>query len=236
MHTRAMPQRLLASSLSLILIACSTTRSAPPAPSGPENLARYVLVIKPDSKGQATHEWIPLRDVDLSQFQSALSSASHHNNTLVPVSTWATDCDASYNRCIKFCFSAKVPIPIEDDVFDGNRSEWKRRQKQWCGQTCMKYYNMCLRGVGPWATNPATVREFSRIDVAVDWLEQHHTEIIVGTVVVIAGVALVAAVCAGGGCVALVPLVFFASEEHLTDDHRNTQATWRGHVDPRHCF
>lgn len=66
-----------------------------------------------------------------------------------------------------------------------------------------------------------------------DWVKHHQTELIVETVVVIAGVALVVAVCAGGGCVALIPVVLLASESHYSGSPSNTQVTEVRHVDPR---
>jgi hypothetical protein len=47
-------------------------------------------------------------------------------------------------------------------------------------------------------------RHFSHIDVALDWLRNHQTEVAIGTVV-IAGVAFVVAM-GGGGSLILAPL------------------------------
>ena len=50
------------------------------------------------------------------------------------------------------------------------------------------------------------------MDTAVDWAKRHRNEILVGAVVVIAGVAFVALVAgSGGGALVLVPLVLMAS-------------------------
>ena len=66
---------------------------------------------------------------------------------------------------------------------------------------------MCRRGAGSWAEEYAA--EFDETESAVDWLKNHREEIAVGTTIVIAGVAFVAAVAAsGGGALVLVPLVF----------------------------
>ncbi|HYI01832.1 hypothetical protein [Hyalangium sp.] len=46
MRTRVSSQRLMASSLSLLLVSCSATRPAVIEPSGPQDLARYVLIIQ----------------------------------------------------------------------------------------------------------------------------------------------------------------------------------------------
>jgi hypothetical protein len=53
---------------------------------------------------------------------------------------------------------------------------------------------------------------FAVVESAVDWLKQHHREVLVGTIVVIAGVAFVAvAVGSGGGSLVLAPFVLLAS-------------------------
>ena len=56
-------------------------------------------------------------------------------------------------------------------------------------------------------------QEFTAIDTAVDWLKRHRRSILVGSVVVIAGVAFVV-VSAGAGLVVLAPAVILASSEN----------------------
>jgi hypothetical protein len=52
------------------------------------------------------------------------------------------------------------------------------------------------------------------VDSAVEWAKRHRNEILVGAVVVIAGVAFVALVASsGGGALVLVPLVLMASAD-----------------------
>ncbi|QRO02966.1 hypothetical protein JRI60_46350 [Archangium violaceum] len=53
-------------------------------------------------------------------------------------------------------------------------------------------------------------REFSAVNDAVDWLKRNHQTILVGSIVVIAGVAFVA-VSAGAGLVVLAPAALLAS-------------------------
>jgi hypothetical protein len=73
----------------------------------------------------------------------------------------------------------------------------------------MEQADMCRRRRGSWADEYAA--EFNAIEPAVDWIKTHREEILVGTVIVIAGVAFVAAVAAsGGGALILAPLVFVA--------------------------
>jgi hypothetical protein len=55
-------------------------------------------------------------------------------------------------------------------------------------------------------------QEFTAVDGAVDWLKRHRTGVLVGSVVVIAGVAFVV-VSAGTGVVILAPVVLLASAD-----------------------
>lgn len=54
-------------------------------------------------------------------------------------------------------------------------------------------------------------QEFSAVESAVDWVKRNRKEILVGTVVVIAGVAFVVA-SMGAGLVILAPAVLLAGE------------------------
>ncbi len=63
--------------------------------------------------------------------------------------------------------------------------------------------------MGQWAEEYAA--EFDAIDPAVDWIKRHREQILAGSVIVIAGVAFVAAVAAtSGGALILMPLVLVA--------------------------
>ncbi|WNG31630.1 hypothetical protein F0U62_20115 [Cystobacter fuscus] len=56
--------------------------------------------------------------------------------------------------------------------------------------------------------------KFSAADKAVAWLKQHHEELVVGTVVIIAGVTFVAAVVGSAGtALVLVPAILVVSSE-----------------------
>ncbi len=62
--------------------------------------------------------------------------------------------------------------------------------------------------MGDWAEE--SVAEFTEIGPAVDWVRNHREEILVGSIVVIAGVAFVAVMASGGGALFLVPLLVLA--------------------------
>jgi nicotinamidase-related amidase len=65
--------------------------------------------------------------------------------------------------------------------------------------------------MGEWAEEDAA--EFDAIEPAVDWIKNHREEILVGTVIVIAGVAFTVVVAASaGGALILVPVVFLVED------------------------
>jgi len=56
----------------------------------------------------------------------------------------------------------------------------------------------------------ARALEFHAVEDAVEWLKRHRTELVVGSIVVIAGVAFIT-LSAGAGVVILVPVILVAS-------------------------
>ncbi len=73
----------------------------------------------------------------------------------------------------------------------------------------MKVFVECKQGRGEWAEQYTA--EFDAVAPAVDWIKEHRTELVVGTVVVIAGVAFAVVVAgSGGAALALVPLLVMA--------------------------
>ncbi|OJT27664.1 hypothetical protein BO221_03210 [Archangium sp. Cb G35] len=67
----------------------------------------------------------------------------------------------------------------------------------------------CTKGRGEWAEEYAA--EFDAIEPAIDWLKNHREELVVGAVVVIAGVAFaVVAAGSGGAALVLAPLLVMA--------------------------
>ncbi len=209
------PRRLGAAVLCLLFSSCAATSYPVPRPMGAQDLARYVLVIEETPGGQVCHTWKPLKDFDLTKYPS---HASHDEfvGRLVRVATSTSHCDAKQESCINLCTSSPRPIPIENDRYPSYLGSWAKNRGRWCESTCTKYHQMCLMGRGPWAEQQA--REFTRVDIAVEWLKSHREEIVTGTVVVITGVAFVAAVAgSGGGVLCLVPLLAVASVDPVSE-------------------
>lgn len=68
---------------------------------------------------------------------------------------------------------------------------------EWCNRKCTQPYNDCCQ------LRDQEARRFDAIEPAVEWAKQHRKEILVGTVVIIAGVAFLA--LGGPGTLILAP-------------------------------
>ncbi|MCY1073774.1 hypothetical protein [Archangium lansingense] len=194
------PARLIASTLCLLLASCSTTHSAV-APAA-EELTRYVLVLEESPSGQVTEHWQHAEEFDLSWYRFPTSARASTYGRIVRVAkTYQRDCDAENDQCIKMCMSRPLPRGF-GHIKSGGRGEGGKLE--WCTTQCKQAYADCRELEG------RQRQEFSAVDEAVDWLKRHHQGILVGSIVVIAGVAFVA-VSAGAGLVVLAPAVLLAS-------------------------
>ncbi len=196
--------RIIALSLSLLLLcSCSVTRPMVTRPSGPQDLSRYVLVIKKTADGQATHAWTPAKDFDLTAYQSPASIRAE-DGIVVRVSLNETECEHQYDICVPQCQSSTRIHQVDKYIYDSSQyGPWRTGKWKYCGIACMRQLANCLGEAG---REPV---KFEAIDTATDWLDHHQEGLALGTVVVIAGVAFYVAVCSGG-IVLLAPVLFFA--------------------------
>jgi hypothetical protein len=205
--------RAIALSLAVILVSCGTTRASTVGPTGPENLARYALIIKPRSDGQVTHEWVPLEDFEVEKLQLAMSPL-RINRDIVRVSTADSEleeyCEGRRLQCEQDCLTSSRPFLVDwRKYIDIKVEPWRIARYWWCPRNCREGKEDCTKKRGQWYEEYAP--RFQAIEPAIDWLKEHRTELLVGTVVVIAGVAFtVVVVGSGGGALALAPLVVFA--------------------------
>ncbi|MFP2923698.1 hypothetical protein ACLESO_00505 [Pyxidicoccus sp. 3LG] len=200
-------------SLALILTACSATpkHSAVAGPTGPHDLARYAIAFEQRPDGQVVHAWIPLKELELTKFQHT-SSSSYTRRNIVRVSSSALNayCDGRHDQCVKDCLNSSRPFVIGHRKYMGTQAQpWRIARSWWCPSNCMEVAIECKKGRGEWADQYAA--EFDAIDPAIDWIKRHRTELVVGTVVVIAGVAFAVMVAGtGGAALVLVPLLVMA--------------------------
>jgi hypothetical protein len=190
-------ERATALLLSALLVSCSATRHL--SPGSPEELANFVLVIKDLPDGTVTHAWQRAEDLDLSQYR-LLASAYRPTRTIVSVAAgWNRDCDEENRECIRECMSRPLPRGYGHITSNGTRGG----KLAYCSDRCLQPYRDCqeLERLRP--------QEFTAVDPAIDWLKRNHKGILVGSVIVIAGVAFIA-VSAGVGIVILAPALLLA--------------------------
>lgn len=101
------------------------------------------------------------------------------------------NCDAEHNACFEDCWNSPPPY--------GHIPPQKAQHYQHCTSLCLKKYMECCkqRRLSPQA--------FPEMKTALDWLKAHKTEVVVGSVVIVAGVAFIVATGGAGGLV-LLPL------------------------------
>ncbi|HYO74366.1 MAG TPA: hypothetical protein VEU33_50655 [Archangium sp.] len=213
MPTRTLSRELVASSLALLLVACSVTQPivAAQGPTGSHDLARYALIIQETPDGRITHDWKPLKDFDLTKFQSTLS-AMNSNRGMVRVSSTGLEayCEGRRVQCEQDCLASSRPIQVGQWKYDDVKTQpWRIARTWWCSRHCLKQAVLCNEGRGSWAEEYAA--EFHAIEPALDWIKTHREQLLTGTVIVIAGVAFVAVgtAAAGAGALILMPLVLF---------------------------
>lgn len=191
-------ERIAASLLCALFVSCSATRQL--APANTEELTRYVLFIRELPDGTVTHSWQPAEEVDLSQYRF-LSSARGSARRIVPAMAGRQrDCDREFDECVNKCMNR--PLAPGYGHITSNRK--KGGKEAYCREQCWQPYRDCQE------VEKLRPQEFTAIDSATDWLKRHHKAILVGSVVIIAGVAFVV-VSAGAGLIILAPAVILAS-------------------------
>lgn len=105
------------------------------------------------------------------------------------------NCDEEQVGCFERCWNARErPYPHV------HRDEWYYK---YCTKKCREEYLDCLDAVEK-ATREAPKLSFTSMDSALSWLRAHKTQLIIGTVVVVAGVAFIITT-GGSGALLLVP-------------------------------
>jgi hypothetical protein len=190
--------------LGVLLSSCSTTRHVTPPDIA--ELSGFVLIIRELHDGSVAHSWQRAEEVELSQATSDIGYPAPTVPIVLAVSH-PRDCDEELRECMRECMSRPLPRGF-GHITSGGRG--KGGKEEYCNRRCLQPYLDCskLQELKP--------QEFTAIDTAVDWLKRHRKSILVGSVVVIAGVAFVV-VSAGAGLVVLAPAVILASSENTLE-------------------
>jgi hypothetical protein len=200
MRTTTAPARITAALLGILLAACSSTRHAAPATS--RELTRFVLFIRELPDGTVTHAWQRAEEVDLSQYRLR-ARARGAARRILPAVARPRDCHQEFIDCVEDCKTR--PLARGFGHITSGR-DGKARKEEYCRSKCWQPYLDCSE------LQEAKPQEFSAVDSAVDWLKRNRKEVLLGSVVVVAGVAFVV-VSAGVGLVVLAPAVLLAEPE-----------------------
>ena len=142
--------------------------------------------------GRVIHIWQRAEEFDLSRYKQ-LSRASRVSRPIVLAAGWQRDCDKENDECVDKCLGRPLPEEFNHITNLGAKAAY-------CRQQCQQAYDDCreLERLQP--------RKFTAVDGALDWLKRHRKAILVGSVIIIAGVAFVV-VSAGTGLVILAPVL-----------------------------
>jgi hypothetical protein len=197
MMARLATEKFLPSILSALLVSCSTTRSTTAAEV--KELSRYVLIIQESPSGQVTHDWRHAEEIDLSPYKHQ-SNSRRVASRIMLVSRVQRECEQELIDCHRDCM--KRPVPPDYNQYEHNRGLGGRAD--YCNRQCLQPYLECkeLEKLRP--------QEFSAVDSAVDWLKRNRKEVLLGSVVIVAGVAFVV-ISAGAGVLVLAPALLAAS-------------------------
>ncbi|WP_157758462.1 hypothetical protein [Cystobacter fuscus] len=106
------------------------------------------------------------------------------------------DCNDEFKKCMKVCWDKRYPWPHN------------KRQSGWYHERCEQD---CNRAFNEYEDEKKKEEErqgkltFSHMDEAIDWIKNHKAEVMIGTVVIVAGVAFVLST-GGYGTLILAPL------------------------------
>lgn len=201
-----MAMKLMAASLSLLLLlACGTTRHSVSAPPSTRELGRYALILERGPDGQVTHAWRPVKELGLAAHTS-LPASQGGRGRIVPAS-FSRDCEEEQVACESMCLAG-----LKGDDWSHASAGSKRAH---CRGKCMPAYRDCSRLK---EMEEGQTVKFQAVDEAVTWVKQNHEALLVGTLVVIAGVTFAVAVAGSGGVVLLlVPVAFLASSATVAE-------------------
>ncbi len=162
-----------------------------PSQGLPQNMHESVLVLRFGAEGQTEYFWQPASawEQELSELRESTASDT---GRIVLASSRPRDCDQEQIDCHRDCMRRKPPYP--------HGARGSHGHIKYCDNKCLNEYMACLK------LQRLESLSFPAIDRAADWLRRHQQEIMVGTIVVAAGVAFVV-ISAGAGLVVLAPVV-----------------------------
>lgn len=107
------------------------------------------------------------------------------------------DCQKEHEECVERCWKKRFAWPHNQQ-----QSGWYYKR---CTSDCKDQYIECIKEQEAAEKTRITKLEFSRMDQAIAWLREHRAEVVLGTIVVVGGIAFVLST-GGAGALILVPL------------------------------
>ncbi|HEX5752616.1 MAG TPA: hypothetical protein VFZ09_40805 [Archangium sp.] len=170
-----------------------------------------MIVLEQQADGQVLHAWVPLQEFDLAKFQHTMRMRNVRRDIVrVSSSDLRAYCEGRRAQCEMDCLRSGRPFAIGRRKYQDTRVQpWRIARGWWCPENCMDAFVECTKGRGEWTEEYAA--GFDAIEPAIDWLKKHRAELVVGSVVVIAGVSFAVVVAGSGGAVlVLAPLLVMA--------------------------
>jgi hypothetical protein len=187
------PLRVLMLWVGLCVMGCAAsgtgTRSTP-AESSSGVPTSHLLLIQDARDGTISHTWALIDEADGWRHDGSGGRQGEVDSRIVLASGRQRDCNQEHHECYQRCKRRKPPYPYEYK---------KPSHSTYCRETCQEEYMECLKATGQYPV------EFMGANEAIEWLKRHRTELLVGAVIVVAGVTFVV-VSAGAGVLILAPL------------------------------
>lgn len=125
-------------------------------------------------------------------------SAEAVGSSLARGGTGGNDCQKEHEQCVERCWNKKNwPYPHNKE-----QSGWYLER---CEHDCSQEFKKCEEEQEEVERAREKKMDFARMDTAIAWLRAHKTEVALGTIVVVAGVAFVLTT-GGSGALILAPL------------------------------
>lgn len=182
--------------LCLWLTACGGARAAVAPPSRAE-LPRSVLLLREAPDGSFTQEWRPAEHFGLASYVK-----SPEGRRIVRTARSVRDCDAENVECIQQCMSTPLPRGY-GHVRIPRKAGGKNDH---CVNQCEPAYRDCLE------LERLRPQELSSTEELSAWVSRHRESLLVGSAVIIAGVAFVV-VSAGAGLIVLAPALLLTAHD-----------------------
>ncbi|WP_257979297.1 hypothetical protein [Corallococcus exiguus] len=155
-----------------------------------------MLLLHETPDGSFTQEWRAAGDFDLASYVRA-----PEGRRIVRTARSVRDCDAEHLECMRQCKGR--PLPKWFGHFRVPRGDGGK--EAYCNDQCLPPYQDCIK------LEQLQPQKVSSTEELLDWASRNRKSLLVGAVVVIAGVAFVV-VSAGAGLVVLAPALLMATE------------------------